>query len=378
MRRATTTGTKPSSRTFSTRSTISTMRRPAFFRPSPDGAIAHINATLAGWLDDDLAQFSVGRLKIDDIVAGDGGAMLAMMSGPPGEVTTQQFDVDLKPRQGRLLSGAHLHKVAFSAMNGWPSCSLVKISTASRRNQRRGPARGGRRAARTFNSTPVAIAAVHAAGAVLRPNAAFARLAQTASKSDAAKRRLSIFDLVAERDRAALSASIEAVAQGKGEIALDVSLRGGTCASRRGCSSGRRPAQRRGRERDHLRPRHHRAAHPAREPGAKPEDAGHRPARRRCGARLQQRADRDHRLFRSPARQHRPTDPSFQDIMQIKQNANRAAGLVRQLLAFSRRQTCAPRRCSSTTYCPNCRCSPRRLVGETIQLDVVDGCDSGR
>ena len=40
---------------------------------------------------------------------------------------------------------------------------------------------------------------------------------------------------------------------------------------------------------------------------------------------------------------HRPTDPSFQDIMQIKQNANRAASLVRQLLAFSRRQTLRPR-----------------------------------
>src|SRR5690606_30847337 len=36
---------------------------------------------------------------------------------------------------------------------------------------------------------------------------------------------------------------------------------------------------------------------------------------------------------------HRPTDPSFKDIMQIKQNANRAAALVRQLLAFSRKQT---------------------------------------
>ena len=39
---------------------------------------------------------------------------------------------------------------------------------------------------------------------------------------------------------------------------------------------------------------------------------------------------------------HRPSDPSFQDIMNIKQNANRAAGLVRQLLAFSRRQTLRP------------------------------------
>ena len=39
---------------------------------------------------------------------------------------------------------------------------------------------------------------------------------------------------------------------------------------------------------------------------------------------------------------HKPTDPSFSDIMQIKQNANRAASLVRQLLAFSRRQTLRP------------------------------------
>ena len=36
---------------------------------------------------------------------------------------------------------------------------------------------------------------------------------------------------------------------------------------------------------------------------------------------------------------HRPTDPAYRDIMNIKSSANRAAGLVRQLLAYSRRQT---------------------------------------
>ena len=39
---------------------------------------------------------------------------------------------------------------------------------------------------------------------------------------------------------------------------------------------------------------------------------------------------------------HGPGDPSFADIMQVKQNANRATNLVRQLLAFSRKQTLAP------------------------------------
>jgi two-component system cell cycle sensor histidine kinase/response regulator CckA len=36
---------------------------------------------------------------------------------------------------------------------------------------------------------------------------------------------------------------------------------------------------------------------------------------------------------------HRPTDPAYRDIMNIRSSANRAAGLVRQLLAYSRRQT---------------------------------------
>jgi two-component system cell cycle sensor histidine kinase/response regulator CckA len=72
---------------------------------------------------------------------------------------------------------------------------------------------------------------------------------------------------------------------------------------------------------------------------------------------------------------HRPTDPSFQDIMQIKQNANRAAGLVRQLLAFSRRQTLRPQTLQLGDVLSELQMLLRRLVGETIELDVVHGRD---
>ena len=347
-----------------------------FFSAEPDGSIAHMNATLAGWLDYDLAQFSVGRLKIDDIVAGDGGAMLTMISGRPGEVTTQQFDVDLKPRQGRLLPARILHKVAFSGDGrAGPSRSLV-INRAPGEIKGEDLRAAEVRFARIFNSTPVAIAAVDAAGAVLRPNAAFARLAQAASKSDAAKGRLSIFDLVAERDRAALSASIEAAAQGKGEIApLDVSLEGASARSARLFVS---------------------AADPRSDEGASATIFALDTTEQRS---LQENLVQSQKMqaigqlaggvahdFNNVLTaiigysdlllaNHRPTDPSFQDIMQIKQNANRAAGLVRQLLAFSRRQTLRPQTLQLNDVLSELQMLMRRLVGEQIQLDVVYGRD---
>jgi two-component system cell cycle sensor histidine kinase/response regulator CckA len=67
---------------------------------------------------------------------------------------------------------------------------------------------------------------------------------------------------------------------------------------------------------------------------------------------------------------HKPTDPSFQDIMQIKQNANRAASLVRQLLAFSRRQTLRPQVLDLGERLEDLRIMLSRLIGEKVALDV--------
>ena len=72
---------------------------------------------------------------------------------------------------------------------------------------------------------------------------------------------------------------------------------------------------------------------------------------------------------------HRPTDPSFQDIMQIKQNANRAAGLVRQLLAFSRRQTLRPQVMHFGEVLSDLSMLLKRLLGERVELDVRHGRD---
>jgi two-component system cell cycle sensor histidine kinase/response regulator CckA len=73
----------------------------------------------------------------------------------------------------------------------------------------------------------------------------------------------------------------------------------------------------------------------------------------------------------------RPGDPSFADIMQIKQNANRAANLVRQLLAFSRQQTLQPRVLDITEVLHELSHLLRRLIGENIELKPVHGRELG-
>jgi two-component system cell cycle sensor histidine kinase/response regulator CckA len=74
---------------------------------------------------------------------------------------------------------------------------------------------------------------------------------------------------------------------------------------------------------------------------------------------------------------HGAGDPSFADIMQIKQNANRAASLVRQLLAFSRRQALQPRLLNVTDALADLHNLLRRLLGETIELKMVHGRQLG-
>jgi two-component system cell cycle sensor histidine kinase/response regulator CckA len=74
---------------------------------------------------------------------------------------------------------------------------------------------------------------------------------------------------------------------------------------------------------------------------------------------------------------HKPGDASFADIMQIKQNANRAASLVRQLLAFSRRQAMTPQPLSVTDALAELTTLLHRLLGERIELKVIHTRDVG-
>src|SRR6516162_5540230 len=74
-----------------------------FFSVDAKGDVVYLNATLANWLDQDLAQVGSGGLKLADLVSGDGAALLTTLQAAPGEVKTEVLDLDLRTRNGRTL-----------------------------------------------------------------------------------------------------------------------------------------------------------------------------------------------------------------------------------------------------------------------------------
>ena len=68
---------------------------------------------------------------------------------------------------------------------------------------------------------------------------------------------------------------------------------------------------------------------------------------------------------------HREGDADHPDLIQIRQNSNRAAALVAQLLAFSRKQTLKPERLDVQETLSDLTHLLTRLLGERVRLDVV-------
>lgn len=71
----------------------------------------------------------------------------------------------------------------------------------------------------------------------------------------------------------------------------------------------------------------------------------------------------------------RPADATFADLMEIKRNANRAAVLVRQLLAFSRKQTMRPTVLNLTDVIGDLRMLVDRMTGTNVKVEVDYGRD---
>jgi two-component system cell cycle sensor histidine kinase/response regulator CckA len=344
-----------------------------FFSVNPAGDLVYVNATLANWLDHDLAEIGSGGLKLTDIVSGDGASLLTSIAAVPGEVKTEVFDIDLRMRGGKTMPARLYHKLAFGA-DGAPGASRTLVISRAR-DERSDPQRAAEvRFMRFFDHTPMAIATVDRAGAVVRANARFAKLAQSLGLEATANN--SIFRTVNARDRSSLIAAINQAAEGQGDIApVEAMLDGG-------------------------KERWGQFFVTAVEADERETEAAivymlETTERRTLENQINQsqKMDMVGQLAGGIAHDfnnvlsaimmandfllnaHKPTDPSFQDIMQIKQNATRAATLVRQLLAFSRKQTLRPQVLDLGDALSDLTMLLRRLIGEKVKFDPVHGRD---
>ena len=73
-----------------------------FFSVDADGNLSYLNATLAEWLDHDLAQVGSGGLKLGDIVAGEGAALLTTLTSAPGDVKKLATSCDQSACRGHM------------------------------------------------------------------------------------------------------------------------------------------------------------------------------------------------------------------------------------------------------------------------------------
>jgi len=347
-----------------------------FFSVDAAGRVAYINATLAGWLDYDLAEVGSGGLKLADLVSGDGASLVTALAGSPGDVKTEAFDLDLKTRGGKTVPVRLYHKVAFAA-DGTPGASRTLVLNRAREEDADALRAAEVRFVRFFHNAPMAIATVDRSGKIARTNAPFARLFQGVVKGDAVPAEgRSILAVVAERDRGGLESAIAYAADGQGDIApVDAALVGQGSRSARFYVSAVE-------EDEHDREAAIVYAIETTEQRALEAQFAQSQKMQAVGQ-LAGGIAHDFNNVLSAIMMatdfllnaHRPTDPSFQDIMQIKQNANRAASLVRQLLAFSRRQTLRPQVLDLGETLSDLTMLLRRLIGEKVSLDVVHGRD---
>lgn len=346
-----------------------------FFSVDPSGEVVYLNATLANWLDYDLAQVGSGGLKLAQIVAGEGAALLILSPGEPGDVKVDTLDLDLKTRQGRTVPVRLYHKVAFAA-DGSPGASRTLVVNRARDDGADLQRAAEVRFVRFFHNTPMAIATVDRSGKIARANALFARLQHGVLRGEAAPAEgRSILSVIGDRDRGALEAAIAKAADGQGDIApVDAVLAEASRSARFYVSAVE----------EHERDGEAAIVYAIETTEQRALEAQFAQSQKmQAVGQLAGGIAHDFNNVLSAIMMatdfllnaHRPSDPSFNDIMQIKQNANRAASLVRQLLAFSRRQTLRPQVLNLGEVLSDLTMLMRRLIGEKVSLNVVHGRD---
>ena len=343
-----------------------------FFSTTADGQIAYLNATLADWLEIDLSQTTDGSLKLSDLLSEDDERLLMAIATEPGKQRTETYDINMKSSAGGPVPVRIIHRVDFDHDGKeQPSRSLVLDMRGVESGDDVAQA-ADLQLTRLINAAPIGIARISASGEIETANSAFVAL------SDSVRRGGAFADIVREAQREEFQTWMDKALTGEGgENSINVTFAGGDeTTGEIFASRGSAGEDTRG----HLTVF---ATDTTKHDSLEVQLA--QSQKMQAVGQLAGGVAHDFNNVLTAIigfsdlllAKHRPSDPSFADIMNIKQNANRAANLVRQLLAFSRRQTLRPEVLSLTDVLSDLGNLLGRLLGEKVELKVVHGRDTG-
>ncbi len=339
---------------------------------SPEGRLAHVNATLSQWLRlrPELTRETGRPLTLLDIVSGDGAALIrAVGRTPPGRTT--RLELDLLREDGRAFPA----QLICRSHGPQGIISVLVLDRGEELTRAAARAHSELRLTRVFQSAPFGIATADTGGRIVTANAAFMRMFAIEGRGVPA----TVAALVPEGEEEAgreLAKAVERAVSGRtGAAPIEVSFGSQREMARRIYVSTLNAGPR-GREGAVL------YAIDATEQKALELKFAQSHKMEAVGKLAGGVAHDFNNVLTAIIgfsdlllQTHRQTDPSYRDIMNIRSSAHRAAALVRQLLAFSRRQTLQAEVLELGEVLTDLSALLNRAMGEKIELKILPGRD---
>jgi len=334
-----------------------------FFSTMADGRVDYINATLAQWLGIDLTEAESANLTLAGLLGESAARLISGVEARSGSSVTESFSIDLPNRAtGGLIPVQLIHHVEFEGGGqAAPSRTVViprnLTGAAANRAEISAP-----RLSRFINNAPIGIAEIDKEGGIRMANAAFIDLSQKV------RRGAELAAAIVPTERDALQKTLAAALSAEGSLhQIEANV------------EGERPRNvlftftRLAAEDDTA------VVFAVDKTESKSLEVQLAQSQKLLAVgQLASGIAHDFNNVLTPIigfadlllAKMRPTDPAFADVMNIKQNANRAANLVRQLLAFSRKQTLQPKVHVLTEALSDLGNLLGRVLGEKVELKI--------
>ena len=337
-----------------------------FMSVAPDGTITHVNASFESWLGHAPGNLRQQALKLPDVAGNDGAELLASLAGET-DAERRSIDLDLTRADGRI---APLTLFVEPSRRRGDSGFTVTAVLRSARSDVGGGGHQEIRFSQFFQSAPFGIATLDAEGRIASCNTAFMRMVLDGRAAHDILATSALCRNAEPEERARIDAGLAEVLTGRGNVQpIEITSGDNKQFSRRvylspvSVTSGSEAAALYVVDVTEQKALEGRFAQ-----AQKMEAVGN----------LAGGIAHDFNNVLTAIigfsdlllQTHRPSDPAYKDIRNIQSAANRAAGLVANLLGFSRKQTQRVSVLNLAELATDLTPILRTSVGEKIELKI--------